>query len=241
MRLRRCGHGLRPGYKFVSFVFTSNIGYQYFELYLGKVFYCVHNMAYKFRDQYTYLDPHWRDRTVPVPRWMPDSQRPWKTGQPRGAFIWPRDKGQTNTPPRSWRRLKDIFLGKGPGIWIGDRRSYGPHRPTWTNWLEHDNAGYRNAYDQAAVLGNKKLGTKRYDFKTRTYRAPRHDTWSDAKWERRRHPKEPLYYRNRDGEEIYDLGFNSNPFAYSPYTPWFDWGRPSNNNYYYNHYISDEF
>ena len=231
-RLRK--PGLKRHYKPHSLIFMQLL--MRLSPILSVTIFSVLNMVYKYRTQAAYLDPHWEDDAGPVPRWRPDDQRPWKTGQSRAAFIWPRDKGQTNTPPFSWRRVKDILTGKGPGIWIGDRLSYGPHRPTWTNWLEHDNLGYRNAYDQLAYFGNKKLGSKRYDFNTRRYQTPRQNTWSDVKWERRRHPKIPHYHRDRDGEEWYDTEADINPFRYNVDTDWFDWGRPHDDQYYYGVY-----
>lgn len=195
--------------------------------------------GYPRYDEQQYRDPHWLDGSGPVPRWRPDQQKPWRPGQPKAAFILPRDKGVTNSPPHSWRRLKDIMTGKGPGIWIGDRRKFGPHRPTWSNWLIHDNLGYRNAHDEIAGFYSGP-GNKRYDFYTRKYQIPTPQTWSDAKWERRRHPKHSHYHRYADGEEWFDLrvgqgrtpGKYSNLFRYKMNSPYFDWGRPRKDNFY---------
>ena len=191
-----------------------------------------------------YRDPHQYNHRGPIPRWRPDQQKPWRPGQPKGAFIWPRDKGITNSPSHSWRRLKDVLTGKGPGIWIGDRRKFGPHRPTWSNWPMYDNLGYqetRNEVDEVAgFYGGPE--TKRYDFRTRKYQIPTRYTWSDAKWERRRHPKHSHYNRNVYGQEWCELQANSgwpgtNVFRYRDNSPWFDWGRPRRNHYYYNRYM----
>lgn len=195
-------------------------------------------------EEVQYLDPHNQDNNGPVPPWRPDGRKRWKPGQSRAAYIWPRDKGVTSNPSHSWRRLKDVLTGKGPGIWIGDRRSFGPDRATWSNWQAFDNLGYRREPDEIAGL-YAGPGNKRYDFYTRKYQVPTNHTWSDVKWERRRHPKYCFYHRDETGEEWCDLptgdsghpGPEGNMFRYRDNTRYFDWVRPRNNDFYYNRYL----
>ena len=199
-----------------------------------------------FVDPEHFVDPHiYTKDGQPLPWHLPDSQRPWKSNQPRGAFIWPRDKGVTNSPPGSWRRFKDIITGKGPGIWIGDRTEFGPTKPEWSNWLEYDNLGYWHEHNEAGGLNtsNGDLGDLRYDFRTRKYKVPDRHTWSDAKWERRKHPVYHHYHRKRNGQEWSDLGpwQRNNPFRYDRETHYMDWARPSNDDYYYQVYMPYEF
>ena len=198
-----------------------------------------------FIDTEHYADPYISTRAGhPLPLHRPDSRRPWNSNQPRAAFIWPRDKGVTHAPPGSWRRFKDILTRKGPGIWIGDRTEYGPTRPEWSMWLEHDNLGYWNEHHEYGALnGHDNLDDKRYDFRTRKYQIPDRHTWSDVKWERRNHPHLPHYRRFRDGKELSEMGpyRRNNPFRYDKRSFYMDWARPGNRDYYDEIYMPYEY
>ena len=167
-----------------------------------------------------------------------------KNGRGNFQFVWPRDKGEQNSPRTSWRRWKDVFTGKGPGIWITREGDLTPHRPLWSNWVDaaldgkgFDNLGYRDNRDEFREPIPHHI---KYDFRTRKYRPFHMNMLSDVKWERGRHPIVPLYTRDAIGvEEVHIDQANPwhNPFAYNENTPYWDWARPSPNDYYYNHYM----
>ena len=191
--------------------------------------------TYPIHPQIQFWDQHLKDLTGhPIPTWAA-GQQPSPMARRNYQLVWPRDKGKTNRPPSSWRRLKDVFTGKGPGIWITPQGSLGPHKPVWTNWHEYDNLGYANDMDEIG----KPLGAKKYDFRTRKYKEPEAGDWSGVKWERRRHPVGHHYVRDWLGAEHTQLGPGGyrNPFRYKPHTPWMDWARPANDAYYYGVYM----
>ena len=185
------------------------------------------------RQDNRYQDAHWEDDYGPLPTWTSDSRDPWKPGQSLGAFIWPRDKRISNTPLRSWRRWKDVFAGKGPGIWLADRRRFAPTRAHWSNWDDpvFDSLGYRSE----PALNESSAKPKRYDFRKRKYTENwlRPEVWSDAKWGN--DSEIPLYFRDGWGHEwtrrngsIYpfDNSRFGNDFRYRHQTHFYDWARP---------------
>ena len=191
--------------------------------------------TFPIHPQITFWDQHLFDQHGdPIPTWAA-AQHPNPMKPPKLQFVWPRDKGKTNRPPYSWRRFKDVLTGKGPGIWIAPKGSLSPDRPTWTNWQELDNLGYMRDMDEVGVP----LGSKKYDFRKRKYRVPQQGVWSDVKWQRKRHPVGHHYIRDWLGTEHTEFGPgpHNNPFRYDPNTPWLDWGRPADDNYYYGHYM----
>lgn len=212
-------------------------------------------MSHPVRPQHYYSDPWldelngWDDIDGPIPAWALTQGGPLqKNGKRRPAFIWPRDKGRTNSPPVSWRRWKDVLTGKGADIFIGREGSLQPHRPLWSNWTDADpwgrtldNLGYRDNRTPLIRLGAGNDQTKKYDFRTRKYRTPRMGMWSDVKWERRRHPQNAHYHRDATGVEVFDRTRGDwrmleNPFRYNPDTRHMDWGRPKPDSYYYGQY-----
>lgn len=174
----------------------------------------------------------------PIPRWTPDSRKPWKPGESRGAWIWPRDKNMGGSPLHSWQRWKDVFTGKGPAMFkVSDRTQIRPTRPVWSNWREYDNLGY--PYPERHDL-NDTVRTdwqnKRYDFKTRKYTTDwitkPHSVWSDALWGRN---GQALYHRDIRGNEHTwrfgnvgrgNIGPLGNDLAYRRDTTHWDWRRP---------------
>ncbi|MCJ1351986.1 MAG: hypothetical protein MMC33_001970 [Icmadophila ericetorum] len=167
-------------------------------------------------DLYNHLDPLIHQRS---------SHRRKK--QIRPVFVWPRDKTDTNRLPYSWGRFKDIFSNKGPGMWVGDHRKGTPHRPTWSQWLEFDNLGWpdkdeRKGWDP--VYGPLEV---KYDFRTRRYKVPDRNTWSDARWETGCHSsRHAMYCRTADGLEVsrHGTGYLNNPFR-NKKTWNFRWGE----------------
>ena len=208
-------------------------------------------MALRFLNNPIYNDPHFDGPYGPEPGWAPDSRKPWKKGQSKGAYIWPRDKKMNGPPTKSWQRWKDIFSGKGPHIFaVGDRTQFGPSRPVWSNWQDLDNLGYQDQYNK--VSRSPWWEGKRYDFNARKYTThwDRRKVWSDVKWGRDpANPANPgseipLYFRSPNGVELTrffgdyypnalgPLGFN--PFAYNPNTAHWDWARPFPGDYWWN-------
>ena len=188
---------------------------------------------------FRYQDPHWEDHFGPVPPWTPDSHKPWKPGQNKGAWIWPRDKPLRNDSPlASKRRWLDVMTGKGPGIFIGNRTRFGPTRATWSNWTTpaevFDSLGYRDEHrSHIGLPGQDAQG--RYDFKKRRYTRDwqRPDVWSDVKWGRG--SNNPLFVRDGWGREMthrnglvlpFDNTERGNDFRYRFHTDHFDWARP---------------
>ena len=180
-----------------------------------------------------YHDPQWEDLAAgPIPRWMPDSRKPWKPGQETKCWIWPRDK-RTKNP--SWQRFKDIMTGKGPPVFVGSRLSYYPNKSTWSNWNRppFDNLGYYEGdFRRTPVVFDN---SKRYDFNKRRYTKDwcRTDVWSDVKWGKK--GRHPLYWRDGWGREFtrhnglvhpLNSGRRRNDFRYNENTPYFDWARP---------------
>jgi hypothetical protein len=96
----------------------------------------------------------------------------------RVGFIWPRDP----LPVGKWgfgRRLKDVLQGKGPDIFIGDIDTpfIRPTRGRWSRWPDiYGDPGAHHALPP--ILPFTDRGEKRYDFRKRRYRVPRHNTWS---------------------------------------------------------------
>ena len=186
-----------------------------------------------FRDTHRFrYDPEFR-QWYPIPRWLPDSHRPWKKGESKAAWIWPRDKRLKNSPLGSSRRWKDILTGKGPGIFVGDRTKFGPTRRTWSGWTQGDNHGYiqKDGMSRKSPFCGGPM--PKYDFNAREYTHGWNDrnVWSDVKWGR--DGNIPMYVRNGVGEEwTYGTGYISpwggqiNPFAHNPWTPYMDWARP---------------
>ncbi|MCJ1383401.1 hypothetical protein MMC17_006515 [Xylographa soralifera] len=185
-------------------------------------------------------------REEAIPAWTTTQHGPLnKDGSRRLAFIWPRDKGRTNKPPCSWRRWKDVFTNKGPGIFVGREGNLEPHRPVWSNWMDVDENGY--TYDNLGYLDERDVidfaggSHKKYDFRTRQYARPHGEMWSDVKWEKRRHPRTEHYCRDAYGVEsfpYYDNGGYEvvNPFAYDEDTAFMDWGRPKPDSFYFQTY-----
>ena len=180
-----------------------------------------------------YRDDHvWDfDNDCPVPRWNPDSGKPWKPGKSKGAFIWPRDKKMRGPPTTSWQRWKDLFTGKGPAIFVGDRTRVEPARPVWSNWMEFDDLGYQGQHDDRTP--EHLWRGKRYDFNARKYTADwyRPGVWSDVKWGRDQRlpgrPAVPLYIRDHNGVECSMWsGSGVNEFRYNHLTSHWDWKRP---------------
>ena len=183
-----------------------------------------------------YQDPRWDDGLGPVPRWAPDSRKPWKPGQSKGMFVWPRDKNMKGTPLKSWQRWKDVFTGKGPAMYFANRRQFGPTRADWSNWINpaevFDSLGYRDEHEFDRSAWDDDL---RYDFRTRKYttRWRRPEVWSDVKWGKK--SSIPLYVRNGLGMEWtmrngriapFDNTEYGNDFRYRGHTDHFDWARP---------------
>ncbi|KAL8692456.1 MAG: hypothetical protein Q9218_002524 [Villophora microphyllina] len=174
-----------------------------------------------------FRDPNWD--WGPGPSQSPC--RPPKTNREcKRQMVWPRDKDQEGA--HSWRRWKDVFAKKGPNIWVQKQGDDGPHRPTWTNWTEYDNRGYRYKPE----IGPPLDGPKKYDFKSRKYVIPHDGVWSDVKWDRR--GRTWLYMRNRYGDpetrQAYKFMqdpierrcrrmYGLEPFDYNPHTPHWDW------------------
>ena len=186
-----------------------------------------------------FFDARVRDGYGPQPLWTPDSHKPWKPGQSRGAWIWPRDKRLRSTPLGSKRRWADVLTGKGPGIFVGDRRRFGPTRNTWSNWAGQprifDSLGYRNEDpDHRWIPGQD--AWRKYDFRKRRYTNAWHspDVWSDVKWGRDRDI--PLMFRDGWAQEWnfgkgyvlpHDSSLWGNDFRHRFYTPQWDWARPA--------------
>jgi len=206
-------------------------------------------MDHRIRPELQFLDPHLRDDLGPMPAWgLTQQGKLDKYGKQRLAWVWPRDKGIHNSPLSSWTRWKDVLTKKGPGVWISREGSLSPNRPLWSRWMDEDefgqldNLGYRN--DQCEIGLSSLDPNVRYDFKSRKYEKAHTGMWSDAKWERGRNPKRPLYYRDAVGVERYDwdgVWPADNPFAYNRdhpnrETPYLDWARPGSNSYYYGVY-----
>jgi len=115
-------------------------------------------------------------------------RRPNQGGNNFKGWIWPRDR----TPQRShWGCLvgmwKDIFMGKGPDIFVGNLDiHHRPSRPTRSNWghifdnFPLDEAERLNPYFDA---DGRRAGQV-YDFRSRRYRNyhPERSNvwWSDA-------------------------------------------------------------
>ena len=145
-----------------------------------------------------------------------------------GQMVWPRDKKGSSI--WSWGRLKDILTSRGPDIWCSRRGSLGPHRPVWSNWRSPnppaftpwDNLGYlyKNEPDAPHWFWAERPQNVRYDFKTRKYRVPDLDTWTDAKYSEQNN--ELMYHRDvLDGHIIeprWQNPWGDNPFAYSKYS-----------------------
>lgn len=200
------------------------------------------------------LDPRWDNsqhvdpRLDGEPRLTPDARRPWKPGQSKGAFIWPRDKKMGGTPLRSKQRWKDLLNGKGPAIFAGNRTKYGPTRNTWSNWNDWwlNTLGYQD--DSAECLTSPaQWKGKKYDFQTRKYTTNWNHpaVWSDVKYgiggfpvywrdwrgnERTlRQPELPHWLRVANDpllQEQLQAEGRINDFAYNPNTEFFDWQRP---------------
>ncbi|MCJ1327585.1 hypothetical protein MMC10_004256 [Thelotrema lepadinum] len=201
-------------------------------------------MTLRFLNHPIYQDPWIYGPHGPEPRWAPDSGKPWKKGQSKGAFIWPRDKKMNGPPVKSWQRWKDVFSGKGPAIYVGDRTQFGPSRRVWSNWLDEDNLGYQEHYNDATPRSRWK--GKRYDFNARKYTADwdRPNVFSDVKWGRDPTNPEagdiPLYFRSPSGLEWtryfgdYYPGIQNTPFGYRLGTNQWDWARPFPCGYWWN-------
>ncbi|MCJ1472741.1 hypothetical protein MMC13_001390 [Lambiella insularis] len=206
------------------------------------------DMTRPARCQEYYFDPRVHDGYGPIPAWGLTHQgaKRQEDGKHRRAFIWPRDKGKTNSPPISLRRWKDILTGKGPDIFIGREGSLRPHRPQWSNWTDTvdgmtlDNLGYRDNTADMLRLGHGFDQRKRYDFRTRKYGTPHLGMWSDVKWEKRRHPKNALYHRDAVGVETFEHVPDGlppvNPFVHDPWTRYMDWARPQPDPYDFGEY-----
>ena len=181
------------------------------------------------------------DQFGPIPPWRPDSRKRRKPGESRGAWIWPRDKDMNDTPLTCWRRWKDLFTGKGPAIFVGDRTTFDPTRPVWSNWPEFDNLFYREA-QRHDWTPPEWWQNKKYDFSEREYTEYwRNDpnVWSDVKWGK--NPQNPngravpLYCRDSVGREstiqVPDAGMlnngpDGNDFRYRPGWWGWDWNTP---------------
>jgi hypothetical protein len=180
-----------------------------------------------------------------TPRLTPDARKPYKSGQSKGAWIWPRDKDTSGPPWRSAQRWKDLFTRKGPAIFLGKRQRYGPTRNIWSNWAEFDNLGYRDELDRDLDSEWQWCG-KKYDFRTRRYTRDWHNphVWSDVKWGSDGYP---LYIRNAFGTEwsrrngilppsninpLYTNPRDRNDFEYDQWTGQLDWMRPQPEGYY---------
>ena len=198
------------------------------------------------------IHPHWYNAQHldpglgGQPRLPPDARRPWKPGQSKAAWIWPRDKKMGGTPLGSKQRWKDLLGRKGPAMFIGNRTKYGPTRNTWSNWNDDygifDNLGYENDYAQCMTSPERWKG-KSYDFRTRKYTSKwdQPGVWSDVKYGR---GGDPVYCRDFIGGEHtlrcpnlphwQDVEENPgywqygmvNDFAYNPGTGYLDWQRP---------------
>ncbi|MCJ1339160.1 hypothetical protein MMC09_004449 [Bachmanniomyces sp. S44760] len=162
--------------------------------------------------------------------------QPWPQqpihGRPKWQFVWPRDKHQSGPPWKSWTRWKDVFSGKGPGIWINERGGWDVNRPMWSEWREYDNLGYRDVREEELPpFGNSRIKGA-YDFKSRKYRRWHPGIWSDAKWPRKGaiNGDMPHYMRDGFGNEWSDengwADKAGNPWRYHYNTPWWDWTHP---------------
>ena len=175
----------------------------------------------------------------PNNQWGPMGPRNLK---PR--LVWPRDKNQG-----TWARLKDIFSGKGPDIWLSKDELGGPTRPVWSGWKSPeahmgnpnvpywDNLGYAYRRDniKQPVRGAERAPGVKYDFRTRRYKYPDINTWTDVKHSRR--DNRTLYHRDIWGwshvDPRYDHGENArnpwrNAFAYDPRNPFWPWHERPN-------------
>ena len=185
-----------------------------------------------------FQDPRWEDGLGPLPRWTPDAGKPWRPGQSKLAWIWPRDKRLKNSPLGSKTRWADVLTGKGPGVFVGDRTRFGPTRATWSNWVTpsqaFDSLGYRDEH-RAHVRTPGEARGGRYDFRRRRYTRDwfRPEVWSDAKWGR--DGDVPLYWRDGWGQERtlrnglvrpFDNSRWGNDFRYRAHTDHVDWARP---------------
>lgn len=146
-----------------------------------------------------------------------------------GQMVWPRD--QNSSTMGTWSRLKDVFTGKGPDIWCTRRGSLGPNRPVWSNWRSRDpypppwdNLGYYydDKGDRPAWLYAGRPDDVRYDFRTRRYRVPDDQVWSDAKYDRNNNE---MYHRTaRFGRHAWEDRWHDpehpdrHPFNYYPDT-----------------------
>ena len=175
-------------------------------------------------------DPKTPDWQGPRPNWLPDSRKPYKHGEAKACFIWPRDK-HSKKPLSSWQRWKDVATGKGPPVFIGSRTSFSPTKDQWSNWLEYDNFGYRVG---APDIINPMPDRQKYNFRTRRFTNDpfREDVWSGI----RRGPKGegiPTMVRDAYGGEWTSQGgmvppWNpwSNPYRYNPWTSHWDYLSP---------------
>ena len=198
-------------------------------------------MALPWLDNPLYHDPYHQDPNTGLwkPRWTPDSRRPWRPGQDRRAWVWPRDKKMSGTPVTSWQRWKDLFTGKGPAIIAGcDRTKFEPTRPAWSNWWDLDNLDYELPDRWPDTAG---LRGRRYDFNTRRYTSnwDQPNVFSDAKWGtnplKPRDDRLPLYVRFPSGQEWtrrngfvtpFNNGPDGNDFRNRGGTYYWDWARP---------------
>ncbi|KAI4144761.1 MAG: hypothetical protein L6R39_004045 [Caloplaca ligustica] len=155
-------------------------------------------------------------------------------------IVWPRDKKQGGA--HTARRWRDIFTSKGPDMWVGKQGDIGPTRPEWSGWdigpkghPQFDNLGYWDERDKKKPPWRyaHRDEQKRYNFRSRKYEEPDHNTWTDVKWDRR--GRRALYWRLLNGSHFIDPELaerlllegldhgNQNPFQYDPDTNWWNY------------------
>jgi hypothetical protein len=111
------------------------------------------------------------------------------------AFVWPKD-GKRG---RKMGRWKDIFANEGPDIHVAisaDKRDalYNRQRRARQSlWTELDDREPDGALTYRPLWVRFFRGQeKKYDFRTRKYRRPEWDTWTNARWQEE--PNEDFYY-----------------------------------------------
>ncbi|KAF2872222.1 hypothetical protein BDV95DRAFT_493319 [Massariosphaeria phaeospora] len=104
------------------------------------------------------------------------------------AFIWPKD-GKNGT---RWGRVKDIMKNQGPDIHVAisaekrDYMAHRPRRPRWSQTTRLDDRGPDCSLKSPIPCVQRLREGKMYDFRTRKFRRPFMQMWTDATW-----PEEP--------------------------------------------------
>jgi hypothetical protein len=124
--------------------------------------------------------------------------------KPHYAWVWPKD-GKNGS---RLGRLKDIITQRGPDMFVvasgrkGDALSDRPTRSRWSRWT---NLSYEETRPDEAlgepfwVKSQRQNHPERlYDYRTRKYKLPKWNSWTDARYRRSPNARDRLPYALRD-------------------------------------------